>query len=113
MPSPSKMSDYYVGLVRSLRLRKPTCPDDPRIQSIRAEMRSCLKYVRVYTSTAIVYYPKLMHCRSGRFALCFCHFASYRDGSRSTGRSCAADGQLLGTECSRFFPRLTVLHIPF
>ena len=51
------MPGYYVNLARSLQIRKPTGPDDPRIRSIRAEMHKYLKYVRVYTSSATVYYP--------------------------------------------------------
>jgi hypothetical protein len=54
-----------------------------------------------------------MPCRLGHFNLCFSHCPSYRDVSRSSTQSPAANGQLLGAECSRWHHLPRVLHIPF
>jgi hypothetical protein len=55
------MSDY-ASLTRSLQLRKPRGPDDPRVRYLKDDMCSWLQLVRVYISIVIVYAPELTAC---------------------------------------------------
>jgi hypothetical protein len=56
------MSDY-ASLIRSLQLRKPRGPDDPRVRYLKDDMRNWLTLVRVYNPTVVVYDHELTACR--------------------------------------------------